>query len=51
MFEYSKTLNKIEKLVDTLPYRSVEIRIELPEQVLSLNKQKKAPIGFSADNK
>ena len=39
MFEYANTLRKIEKLVDQLPYRSVEIVITLPEQVLSLNKQ------------
>lgn len=51
MFEYDKTLRKIEEWVDKLPYRSVEIRIELPEQTLSLNKEKKAPIGFSADPK
>lgn len=46
MLEYQKTLNKIEKLVDQLPYRSVKIEVELKEQILVLEKNRQQPIGF-----
>lgn len=46
MYEYSKVLSKIEKLVDQLPYSSVEIEVELKDQILVLEKQKAKPIGF-----
>ncbi len=52
MFEYSKTLSKIEKLVDQLPYRSVEIRIEFPGgETATLSKEKQPRCGFSIDTK
>ena len=31
MYEHQKILNKIERLVDQLPYRSVKIEVELKE--------------------
>ena len=51
MFEYSKTLRKIEKLVEQLPYRSVEIRIEFPNDTATLYKEKSPPIGFQTESK
>lgn len=49
MFEQQKILTKIEQWVDKLPYRSVRIEIELPEQTLVLTKDRQRPIGFIAD--
>ena len=46
MYEYQKILNKIERLVDQLPYRSVRLEVELKDQILVLSKEKKNPIGF-----
>jgi len=46
MYEYQKILNKIERLVDQLPYRSVRIEVGLKDQILVLSKEKKNPIGF-----
>ncbi len=52
MYEENHILTKIEKLVEKLPYRSVAIRIELPDKILELQKEKRNPIGFrtSKDN-
>lgn len=46
MFEFQNVLNKIEKLVDQLPYRSVKIEVELKDQTLILEKVKTNPCGF-----
>ena len=46
MYEHQKILNKIERLVDQLPYRSVKIEVELKDQVLVLSKDKPAQCGF-----
>lgn len=47
MFEHQKILDKIEKLVEQLPYRSVKIEVELRDQTLVLTKEREHPIGFS----
>ena len=46
MFEFQNVLNKIEKIVDQLPYRSVKIEVELKDQTLILQKEKTKPCGF-----
>ena len=46
MFEHQKILDKIEQLVEKLPYRSVRIEVELPEQTLVLTKDRQCLIGF-----
>ena len=46
MIEHQKTLDKIEKLVEQLPYRSVRIEVELQDQTLVLTKDRRRPIGF-----
>jgi len=50
MYEYQTILNEIEKLVDQLPYRSVEIEVELKEQTLVLKKSRSRKIGFAAED-
>lgn len=47
MFEHKKTLDKIEKLIDQLPYRTARIEIEFPEETLVLTKDKQNKIGFT----
>lgn len=42
----NEILKKIEKLVDQLPYRRVEIEVELPGRTLVLKKEKPVKIGF-----
>ena len=49
MYEHQKILNKIECLVDQLPYQSVKIEIELKDQVLILQKEKPKQCGFLKD--
>ena len=51
MFEHQKILDKIERLVEQLPYKSVKIEVELPEQTLTLTKERQRPIGFTANEK
>lgn len=46
MYEHSKILNKIERLVDQLPYQSVKIEVELKDQTLILQKDKPKKCGF-----
>lgn len=46
MYKHQKILNKIERLVDQLPYRSVKIEVELKNQTLILQKDKPAQCGF-----
>lgn len=48
MFEQQKILNKIEQWADRLPYNSLKIEVELPNQTLVLVKSKQRPIGFQA---
>ena len=50
MYEHQKILNKIEKLVDQLPYRSVRIEVEMKDQTLVLSKEKQSQIGFVQTN-
>lgn len=47
MFEHKKTLDRIEKLIDQLPYRAVRIEIEFPKETLVLQKDKQNKIGFT----
>ena len=48
MFEYQKTLNKIEQWADRLPYHSLRIEVEMAGgQTLTLEKRNNPPIGFS----
>lgn len=51
MFEHQKILDKIEKLVEQLPYRSVRIEVELPRQTLTLTKERQSPMGFLPNEK
>lgn len=46
MLQHAKILEKIEKLVDQLPYKSVKIEIEIGCDVLILDKTKSNQIGF-----
>jgi len=43
MYEHQKILNKIERLVDQLPYRSVRIEVELKNQTL-ISKRKSSSL-------
>ena len=51
MFEHQKILDKIEQLVEKLPYSSVRIEVELPRQTLTLTKERQRSIGFTANEK
>lgn len=46
MFEQQHILNKIEQWAERLPYKSLKIEVELPNQTLVLEKSKSRPIGF-----
>lgn len=46
MFDQLTILRKIEQWVDKLPYLTVEIRIELPDETITLTKDKQRKIGF-----
>ncbi len=46
MFEQRKALQKIEYWAEKLPYKSLRIEVELPDQTLTLCKTKARPIGF-----
>lgn len=46
MYEHQKILNKIEKLVDQLPYLSAKIEITLKDQTLTLEKERAPQVGF-----
>lgn len=43
----NQVLSKIEILADKLPYRSLDITIEMDNKTLTLNKKKGHPIGFT----
>lgn len=47
MFEQQYVLNKIEQWAERLPYRTLRIEVELPGQILTLEKSKARPIGFN----
>ena len=51
MYEETRILTKIEVLVDKLPYKTVDIRIELADKVVILHKEKSNPIGFITNTK
>lgn len=51
MYEENLVLKKIEQWVDKLPYRSVEIRIEMDGKTYTLQKDKARTIGFERDPK
>ena len=46
MYEENRILSKIEALVDKLPYKTAEIRIQMADKTYSLMKDKQRPIGF-----
>ena len=50
MFEQQKVLNKIEQLVDKLPWKTVRIEIEMSNQTLVLSKERKQQIGFQYED-
>lgn len=51
MFEYKNVLDKIEKLVDQLPYKTVKIEIDLGSETLIQRKKRSKRSGFSAGNR
>ena len=52
MYEENRILTKIEQWVEKLPYNSVKIEIELPNQTLVLMKEKpQRKIGFDIESK
>ena len=51
MFEYGYILSKIEQWVENLPYRSVRIEVELPDQTIVPTKDRRRPIGFTTESK
>ena len=51
MYEDNRILNKIEQLVDKLPYRTVRIEVELTDKTVELTKDRQRPIGFRSDIK
>ena len=51
IIEQQKILNKIEQLVEKLPYKSVHIELVLQDQTLTLSKDRCRPIGFFAEEK
>lgn len=51
MYEENRILDKIEQLVDKLPYRTVRIEVELPDKTVVLTKDKQRLIGFWSDSK
>lgn len=47
MFEQRYILNKIEAWAERLPYKTIKIEVELPNQILTLEKVKERTIGFA----
>ena len=47
MFEQQHILNKIEQWAERLPYKTLKIEVELPNQSLILEKSKNRPVGFA----
>lgn len=46
MNDYQKVLDKIEKLVDTLPYKRISIELVMPDKTMTLDKEKSNKMGF-----
>ena len=46
MYEENHILSKIEQWLDKLPYKEAEIRIEMADKTITLQKNKQRPIGF-----
>ena len=44
--EESKILERIEKLIEQLPYKTATVSIELKNRTIELNKEKKNKCGF-----
>jgi hypothetical protein len=44
--EESKILDRIEKLIEQLPYKTATINIELKNRTIELTKEKKNKCGF-----
>lgn len=47
MFEQQHILNKIEQWAERLPYKTLKIEVELPNQSLILEKSKNRPVSFA----
>jgi hypothetical protein len=47
MMEYQKILEEIENLIEKLPYQWVKIEVELSQQTLTLEKERRKGIGFA----
>nr|DAN94374.1 MAG TPA: hypothetical protein [Caudoviricetes sp.]DAS95607.1 MAG TPA: hypothetical protein [Caudoviricetes sp.] len=47
MFEQKYILNKIEQWAERLPYKTLKIEVELPNQSLVLEKTRNRPVGFA----
>lgn len=47
MFEQRHILNKIEQWAERLPYKTLKIEVELPNQSFVLEKSKNRPVGFA----
>ena len=47
MYEENRILSKIEDLVDKLPYKTAEIRIQMADKTYTLTKDKPVQIGFA----
>lgn len=46
MFERAYVLSKIEQWVEKLPYCTLKVEIELPNETLTLEKTRQRTIGF-----
>ena len=49
MKECQKVLNRIEALVERLPYKTIRLEIEMTDETFTLEKTKRNPIGFRAE--
>ena len=49
MMEHRKILQRIEDLIEQLPYQWVKIEVELPQQTLILEKERRKAIGFATE--
>lgn len=47
----NKILSQVETLIDKLPYRKVNITIELQDKTITLDKVKRNPIGFTPNER
>lgn len=49
MMEHRKILEQIEDLIELMPYQWVKIEVELPQQTLTLEKERRKAIGFATE--